>query len=244
MFPARGVTGADTLVGQTTAELVVRKDFFVDIKVPPSLTQGDKPRFIGQIHHVGIKGNVEVKLSAYAGENEQVYPKTLEIKGDGIDEIVFEPFEVPDSDNVRLTLTATVGQAKDELVTEVPVRPWGVQAFGSASGTASNDATVFVGLPVAGRMKTPKCSAVFPTSAPPPDRAGRWDAITSCRECDDRGFDLHSRRCRMADVKRARPARGDFRVDVPARPEAPAPEASRLTDKIRRARHGTDSGAE
>src|SRR5262249_43556245 len=37
---ARGVTGSDTLVGQTTAELRVRKDFFVDLKVPAALTQG------------------------------------------------------------------------------------------------------------------------------------------------------------------------------------------------------------
>ena len=33
-FTARGVTGADTLVGQTTADLTVRKDFFVDLKAP------------------------------------------------------------------------------------------------------------------------------------------------------------------------------------------------------------------
>src|SRR6185437_12274776 len=43
---ARGVTGSDTLAGQTTAALIVKKDFFVDLKVPSSLTQGDKPRFI------------------------------------------------------------------------------------------------------------------------------------------------------------------------------------------------------
>ena len=55
-FTARGVTGADTLVGQTTAELTVRKDFFVDLKVPAALTQGDKPRFIAQVHHTGVAG--------------------------------------------------------------------------------------------------------------------------------------------------------------------------------------------
>lgn len=43
---ARGVTGADTLAGQTTSSLTVRKNFFVDLKLPSSLTQGDKPRFI------------------------------------------------------------------------------------------------------------------------------------------------------------------------------------------------------
>ena len=45
-FTARGVTGSDTLVGQTTAAITVRKDFFVDLKVPSALTQGDRPRFM------------------------------------------------------------------------------------------------------------------------------------------------------------------------------------------------------
>ena len=47
---------AETLAGQTTADLAVRKDFFVDLKVPASLTQGDKPRFSAQVHHKGIAG--------------------------------------------------------------------------------------------------------------------------------------------------------------------------------------------
>ncbi len=145
-FSARGVTGADTLVGQTTADLVVRKDFFVDLKVPATLTQGDRPRFVAQVHHVGVTGQAAVKLVIYAGGRETVEPRTLDIKADGIDEVTFEPFEVPDGDNVRLTLTANVGESQDDLVVEVPIRPWGVPAFASASGTSSDDATVFVGL--------------------------------------------------------------------------------------------------
>ncbi len=237
-FSARGVTGSDTLVGQTTAELVVRKDFFVDIKVPPSLTQGDKPRFIGQIHHVGIKGTVEVKLSAYAGEHEQVYPKVLEINGDGIDEIVFDPFEVPDSDNVRLTLTATVGQAKDELVTEVPVRPWGVQAFGSASGTASNDATVFVGLPTGRTYENPEMLVVV---SPTLQRLlielalGRDYFVPMVK--DDRAFTcIFPPPPNTTGDRGFGPARGDFRPHVTcARPrgaKSAAPEASRLTESM------------
>jgi len=146
-FSAKGVTGADTLVGQATGALVVRKDFFVDLKVPARLTQGDKPRFSAQVHHVGVSGKVELSLTAYAGERQQVYPRTIEIKADGVDEILFEPFEVPDAESVRLTLTAKAGERSDELVAEVPVRPWGVQVTDSASGSSSNDATVYVGLP-------------------------------------------------------------------------------------------------
>ena len=144
---ARGVTGADTLVGQTTSSLTVRKNFFVDLKVPASLTQGDKPRFIAQVHHLGVQGKVALKLAIYAGGRDEVYPRTVEVKGDGVDEVMFEPFEVPDTDSVRLTLTAGIGELADELTLEIPIRPWGVQAFASASGTSSDGTVAFVGLP-------------------------------------------------------------------------------------------------
>ena len=155
-FSAKGVTGSDTLVGQATSALTVRKDFFVDLKVPSTLTQGDKPRFSAEVHHVGIKGAVEVRLAIYSGEREQVYPRTLDLKADGVEEILFEPFEVPDGESVRLTLSAKGGDKSDELVLEVPIRPWGVQAFASASGTSSNDATVFVGLPTGRTYESPE----------------------------------------------------------------------------------------
>ncbi len=80
----------------------------------------------------------------------------LDLKADGVEEILFEPFEVPDGESVRLTLTAKAGDKSDELVLDVPIRPWGVQAFASASGTSSNDATVFVGLPTGRAYESPE----------------------------------------------------------------------------------------
>ncbi len=155
-FSARGVTGADTLVGQSAATLVVRKAFFVDLKTPAALTQGDKPRFVASVHHSGVVGAIKVRLSAYAGDRDQVDPKTIEVKGDGIDEVFFDPFEVPEGESVRLTVTAEAGDRKDEVIVEVPVRPWGVQAFASASGTSSDDATAFVGLPAGRTYENPE----------------------------------------------------------------------------------------
>ena len=76
----------------------MRKNFFVDLKIPGSLTQGDKPRFIAQVHHLGVQGPVSLKLAIYAGGRDEVYPRTVEIKGDGVAEVLFEPFEVPDAD--------------------------------------------------------------------------------------------------------------------------------------------------
>ena len=42
----------------------------------------------------------------------------------------------------------------------MPIRPWGVQAFASASGTASDDATVFVGLPPGRAYESPEMLVV------------------------------------------------------------------------------------
>jgi tetratricopeptide (TPR) repeat protein len=152
---ARGVTGSDTLAGQTTSSLTVRKDFSVDLKIPTALTQGDKPRFIAQVHHTGIKGEVSLRLATYAGDRDDVFPRTLDIKGDGIDEVQFEPYEVPEGHSLRLTLTGAVGDLKDELVVEVPIHPWGLPVHASASGTSRESTTVFVGLPAGRTYENP-----------------------------------------------------------------------------------------
>ncbi len=47
---------------------------------------------------------------------------------------------------MKLTISAVLGDSRDEMMTEVPIRPWGMQAMASASGTATDDTTVFVGL--------------------------------------------------------------------------------------------------
>jgi tetratricopeptide (TPR) repeat protein len=155
-FTARGVTGADTLAGQTTTTLTVRKNFFVDLKVPSSLTQGDKPRFIAQVHHMGVAGQLALRLTIYAGGRDEVYPRTLDLVRDGVEEVVFDPFEVPDGDSVRLTLKGTVGDSSDELTVEVPTHPWGVQVAASESGTGSESTTVFVGLPPGRTYESPE----------------------------------------------------------------------------------------
>jgi tetratricopeptide (TPR) repeat protein len=161
---ARGVTGADTLVGQTASSLTVRKNFFVDLKGPAALTQGDKPRFIAQVHHMGIKGSVNLKLALYAGGRDEVFPKTVEVAQDGVTEVLFEPYEVPDADSLRLTLTGTAGERSDQLTVEIPVRPWGVQAYASASGTSSDGTAVFVGLPKGRTYESPEMMIVISPS--------------------------------------------------------------------------------
>ncbi len=161
---ARGITGSDTLAGQTTASLTVKKSFFVDLKAPSALTQGDRPRFIAQVHHAGARGKLALRLSTYAGGRDDVFPRELDIRGDGVDEVVFEPYEVPEGDSLRLTLTATLGEQKDELIQEVPIRPWGVPVFASSSGTSRNGTTVFVGLPAGRNYEDPELTITLAPS--------------------------------------------------------------------------------
>jgi tetratricopeptide (TPR) repeat protein len=158
---ARGITGADTLAGQTTSSVIVRKPFSVDLKVPSSLTQGDKPRFVGQVHHTGLVGRVALRLAVYAGGRDEVYPKTLDVTKDGIDDVQFEPFDVPEGESVRLTLTGTLAGASDELTVEVPIRPWGAQVSASESGTSRESTTVFVGLPPGRTYDSPEMQIVL-----------------------------------------------------------------------------------
>ncbi|WP_165074525.1 MG2 domain-containing protein [Paludisphaera rhizosphaerae] len=144
---ARGATGADTLVGEAFSSVTIRRDFFVELKAPPALTQGDRPRFMARIHHMGVAaGAAALKLTAGSGGREQVLPKTVELKGDGVEEVLFDPIEAGEGE-MKLTLTATIGDRSDRVAAELPVRPWGVQTFASASGSSSDGATVFVGLP-------------------------------------------------------------------------------------------------
>ncbi|WP_337176859.1 MG2 domain-containing protein [Paludisphaera sp.] len=159
---ARGVTGSDTLAGQTTSTIRVRRDFFVDLKLPPSLTQGDRPRIVARVHRLGVEGTVALKLVAKSGR-EQVLPRTVEVKGDGVDEVVFDPIEVGEGP-LSLTLSATLGERTDTVSATVPVRPWGVQAFASASGSSADGATVFLGLPEGRSYENPAMRIVVSPS--------------------------------------------------------------------------------
>jgi tetratricopeptide (TPR) repeat protein len=231
---ARGVTGAETLAGQTTATLAVRKSFFVDLKVPSSLTQGDQPRFVARVHHTGVKGPLALRLAIYGGGRDEVYPRSLELKGDGVEEVIFEPYEVPDGPSVRLTLNGKIDAQTDELVVEVPVRPWGVEVHASQSGTSSESTTVFVGLQPGRTYESPEMAIVLsPTVrrmlielAVAPDirplmRAGRsrLDIFPPPHTTADRAADLLAAAAALQYLR-------DVRATA-------APEAERLVQRIR-----------
>src|SRR5262249_8273253 len=156
---ALGVTGSDTLVGQSTSGLSVRQAFFVELKAPSVLTEGDAPRLLARLHHPGIDGQARVALKVEGGGREEVYPKTSGLAAGGVTEVLLDAFRVPGVDHVKLTVSATAGAGAgrtDEVAAEVPVRAWGLPVYATASGRSSDDATAFVALPQGRRYENPE----------------------------------------------------------------------------------------
>ncbi len=149
-FKAYGVTAADTLLGQTTADLNVRKPFFIELVLPGHLSEGDRIRPMARLHHTGVKGEVKVDLERYLDGRSTREPKTLKLDSDGVTTIVFDEFEVPATREVRFEASVAAGDTKDRETVTVPAEPWGTPVLASEHGSGRDDTTVFVELP-AGR---------------------------------------------------------------------------------------------
>ncbi|MHB1558945.1 MAG: alpha-2-macroglobulin family protein, partial [Isosphaeraceae bacterium] len=157
---ALGVTGRETLVGDGTSILSIRKPFHIELKTPAILAEGDEPRLPVRIHHPGIKGRAKVTLEVVADGRTEVFPKDVDLADGGVTEVLLDAFRVPGAERVRLSVSASAGpdkaQTTDRLSVEVPVRAWGLPVFASASGRSSDDATAFVTLPAGRRYENPK----------------------------------------------------------------------------------------
>ncbi|MDP2898061.1 MAG: alpha-2-macroglobulin family protein, partial [bacterium] len=145
----RGVT-PETLAGQTTANVVTRKEFFVELKVPSILMEGDRPRMIARVHNLSdIEGEAELRLRTTIDGKTTSTPKTIKISK-GVTEAIFDAFEVPAAKQISFELVARAADsaaAVDAVSQTVPVRPWGLVYRGGTSGTANSDETLWTGLP-------------------------------------------------------------------------------------------------
>ena len=147
---ARGCTVA-TLVGQATAQTLTRKDFFVELKTPSFLREGDELRVVGRVHSLtDYAGPVTLKLRVLdAGDKSKVLAereKTFEVKAKSGAETAFDGVTMPALLGITTELTGTAGPHKDALTLEIPVKPWGLPYAAQAGGTAEADTAVVVGL--------------------------------------------------------------------------------------------------
>jgi len=153
---ARGCS-VETLVGEATAQTLTRKDFFVDLKAPSFLREGDELRVVGRIHNLTTNaGNVKLVLNVRAaGDKSKLFAsreKSVEVKAKGGAEVTFDAITVPGSVlELEFELVAEAGSNRDALAQAIPVKPWGLEYAAHAGGTAVADIAAVVELP-AGRV--------------------------------------------------------------------------------------------
>ncbi len=148
---SRGCT-VETLVGDATASVTTRKDFFVEIKSPASLQEGDKVRILARIHNLGqYEGAVDLKL-ILSGEGDNAakvaeLTQKIQVKKQSSSEVLFDAVEVPAAVRLTVRVEAKAGALADSVARALHVRPWGLEFAAAAGGAATSDAAVSLELP-------------------------------------------------------------------------------------------------
>jgi len=165
---ARGIT-AETLAGEAVERLAVKKDFYVELKLPRAFTDGDEAAVPVTVHNGTIdQGPIEVALRTTIDGRTIEEKKTIEVKSQGLCELAFKVVlrrpEKPVQEKAASTaqtsvlfeLSAAGKGAADALRRSVPLVPYGAPVFAAVSGSADADTTVWVELPKALPVSSPQ----------------------------------------------------------------------------------------
>ncbi|MBI5432692.1 MAG: outer membrane protein assembly factor BamD [Planctomycetes bacterium] len=157
--------GADKgqLFGQTRASLVSKEEFFVELRAPLWLTEGDAPRCTARVHNLtGLRGTAKLVLRATRGNDVKVYPLDVTLGDANETEVVFPALEpLAGGGDLQLDLEATgeldgsaAAGTRAESVSARPyrpvakssvrsgVRPWGVDLAAAKSGVLEGSASI------------------------------------------------------------------------------------------------------
>ncbi|KKL16983.1 hypothetical protein LCGC14_2490110, partial [marine sediment metagenome] len=148
---SRGCT-VETLVGEATGNVITRKEFFVAIKAPQIVREGDKIRVLARIHNLtDYAGPVDLTLTLLGGDKFDgtlaERKLTVKVGKKGGVEALFDSVEIPLAAAVKVRVSAKAGEHTDALETILPVRPWGLEFADHDGGIAKGDATAMVELP-------------------------------------------------------------------------------------------------
>ena len=128
---SKGIT-VNTLAGQSTVKVVTRKPFFVSMKAPSQLQEGDTIQVLSRVHNlIDFEGNAELELQVFGGEkfDKVLMERTAKLKvyPGGVSEALFESITIPSAANLRVQITAKTTDHTDILQKTFPVRPWGLE---------------------------------------------------------------------------------------------------------------------
>ncbi len=141
----------ETLVGEEFVNIIIRKDFFANLKVPEVLQFGDQVRFTGEIHNItDYSGPVSALLTIAQDGVNRTFTEQININNSSTYTVVFPSYYVLAGANMEVSLDIkALDNIKfmDSLIVDIPVMPWGLVFSGSESGTANTDKTIFIELP-------------------------------------------------------------------------------------------------
>ena len=151
----RGVS-EDTLLGEKTSEVVIRRDLYADLKIPEMLMEGDQVRAVLSLHNNGgFKGTVTTAVKLTSGTVGKKFTVKLKLDGPGIKTKVLPAFKVPAARRLTALVTAKDGnKTVDSLEKVSVVRPWGVEERDGRFGTTERDLQFKLELPANVRPET------------------------------------------------------------------------------------------
>ncbi len=158
---SRGVD-RNTLVGQALATIVSKDEFFVELRTPLSLTEGDSPRFTARVHNLtGMTGKAKLVLRAEENGETKTFPLDVELGSASEVEAVFPALDatwvkrsialsleadaelngVAREGTVAATIDARPYKPRASTATSLAVRPWGLEFAESKSGVLRGTAS-------------------------------------------------------------------------------------------------------
>ncbi|MFW5996533.1 MAG: tetratricopeptide repeat protein [Lentisphaeria bacterium] len=148
---ARGCT-VDTLVGETTTDMVTRKKLFVNLKAPSFFREGDSVQIISRLHNLtDYSGDGELKLEIYDGADfdRKIVEKKEEVtvSEQGVEEVLFDGFDIPATQALKVRVNVVAGDYSDTLERVITVKPWGLEYADTAGGVAEGSEAATVMLP-------------------------------------------------------------------------------------------------
>ncbi|MGB9596584.1 MAG: alpha-2-macroglobulin family protein, partial [Candidatus Poribacteria bacterium] len=144
---SRGCT-VDTVVGQATLNTITKKPFFVEVKLPTIVTEGDVIRVPVRVHNLSdYEGNASLTLKLTIDERTITDQKQVNIKKNDTLEIVFNGMTILAGRTAQFEVSAKAGNMTDAVVRTLPIRPWGVEYADNKGGVSSGNESIFLQLP-------------------------------------------------------------------------------------------------
>ncbi|GAB4145397.1 MAG: hypothetical protein Tsb009_17540 [Planctomycetaceae bacterium] len=142
---AKGID-VDVLTGETETEIIARRELFGDVKTPLAFVEGDKATVLVDVHNSVVKKGekIQVVLEAKFGNRSTKLTKTIVSSGPGVQELAF-PLDVMQGEQVEFVLSVTSGKHTNQVVNSVPIRPFGIPVYATASGSSAQNTLEFVG---------------------------------------------------------------------------------------------------